>query len=497
MKKFLAIFLTALLCLTTIVTLIACTPDSFEDEGITVELYTNMGGNLSQIVSDYIKEFNNMYPNIKIKHTPIGGQYSDLNTRVDTELGSDKGPALTYCYPDHVAGYMDKGNKVVCLDTYINSTETVPVGKFGNTQEYPIGLTQEQIDDFFPAFYNEGKESYGDGTKMYSLPFAKSTEVVYYNQTFFDEHDLKHPDHWFANTANVDEDKTSMEYVCKRILEIDPQSVPLGYDSEDNFFITLAAQLETLPENAGKHLYTTANTTNPREHYLFDNPEMREMMLKINKWYQKGYFGTQGTNGGYMSSAFTGQDKNAPRCYMCIGSTGGATYQVPASDAFDIELGLIPQLNPDQPRVISQGPSICMLRNENNMTKDQLLASWLWLKFMTTNEFFQARISMANGYSPVLKSVLQNEYYYDNYLSLPEGQSNDDRVKAMAVNQCLAQSNAYFTSPAFPGSAEARTQVGTLLVNCIQEKGTDEQLSQKIQSAFTTALKACQLYGIK
>lgn len=36
-----------------------------------------------------------------------------------------------------------------------------------------------------------------------------------------------------------------MEALCNKIVEIDPYSHPLGYDSENNWFITMTEQLKT------------------------------------------------------------------------------------------------------------------------------------------------------------------------------------------------------------------------------------------------------------
>ena len=65
----------------------------------------------------------------------------------------------------------------------------IPSGILGKVQP-----TQEQIDDFIAGYYNEGKQ-FEDG-KMYTLPFSKSTEVLYYNKTFFDAHGLQLPKTW-------------------------------------------------------------------------------------------------------------------------------------------------------------------------------------------------------------------------------------------------------------------------------------------------------------
>ena len=69
---------------------------------------------------------------------------------------------------------------------------------------------------------------------MYTLPMSKSTEVLYYNKTFFDANGLTPPTTW-----------DEMEALCNKIVEIDPYSIPLGYDSENNWFITMTEQLKT------------------------------------------------------------------------------------------------------------------------------------------------------------------------------------------------------------------------------------------------------------
>ena len=48
-----------------------------------------------------------------------------------------------------------------------------------------MGFTETQLDDFVDAYYNEGM-AFGDG-KMYTLPYAKSTEVLFYNKTEFEK----------------------------------------------------------------------------------------------------------------------------------------------------------------------------------------------------------------------------------------------------------------------------------------------------------------------
>ena len=94
-----------------------------------------------------------------------------------------------------------------------------------------LGLTAEQKADFIQGYYNEGRQ-FGDGL-MYTMPLSKSTEVLYYNKTFFDANEIPVPDHWFSTSET---DTTSLEAVCQKILTVDPDSIPLGYDSEANLF---------------------------------------------------------------------------------------------------------------------------------------------------------------------------------------------------------------------------------------------------------------------
>ncbi|MBO7666359.1 MAG: extracellular solute-binding protein, partial [Clostridia bacterium] len=98
---------------------------------------------------------------------------------------------------------------------------------------------------------------------------------------------------------------------------------------------------------------------------------------------------------------------------MCIGSSAGATHQRPSANddgSYPFEVGItsIPQANADNQKIISQGPSICIFKKDN---PQEVLASWLFLKYLITSVEFQAEFSMASGYVPVIKSVSENPTY--------------------------------------------------------------------------------------
>ena len=167
---------------------------------------------------------------------------------------------------------------------------------------------------------------------------------------------------------------------------------------------------------------------------------------------------TQAIYGAYTSGLFVSQ--TGTRSYMSIGSSAGATHQRPekVDDAYPFEVGIatIPQVNTSSPKVISQGPSLCIFKSAN---PQEVVASWLFAKYLTTTVEFQAEFSMASGYVPVLQSVSQNPVY----ASFLDSANGGDYISALSAKVCLAQANAYYTSPAFNGSSTARDQVGLLM----------------------------------
>lgn len=462
MKKHLTLLLTIVLLFTTL-SLASCggsnsesyasidSAVTYDGSAVTIKFYHTMGAALREVLDNYIVEFNALYPNIKIEHSQVGG-YDDVRDQISKEIVAGNQPNIAYCYPDHVALY-NLAKAVETLDTFIDSKTEIT--RADGSKEI-LGLTDEQKADFIEGYYNEGK-AFGDGL-MYTLPLSKSTEVLYYNKTFFEENNISVPTTW-----------DEMEQVCKKILEIDPKSIPLGYDSESNWFITMCEQ------------YGSPYTSATGDRFLFDNQTNKDFVTKFTDWYKKGYVTTQSLYGAYTSGLFT--ELNGTRCYMCIGSSAGASHQIPEKDSegkspFEVGLATIPQVNPSAPKVISQGPSLCIFKKSN---EQEVVASWLFAKFLATKVEFQAEFSMASGYVPVIKSVSQNETYAA-FLSNGDGFGN---LPALSAKLCLEQEKAYYTSPAFNGSSVAREEVGYLMTRCFSGTHT-------IDDAFKKAVEECK-----
>ena len=124
----------------------------------------------------------------------------------------------------------------------------------------------------------------------------------------------------------------------------------------------------------------------------------------------------------FKISSYPANFLNAGQCIFAIDSTAGATWMgsnAPLIDIaedklvqFETEVMMIPQFDPQNPTMISQGPSMCLFNKED---PQEVLASWLFMQFMLTNE---VQIAYANteGYVPVTLKAQQSEEYTD-YLS--------------------------------------------------------------------------------
>ena len=483
MKKSLVALLLVFSVLFSSMALVACgrrNPDQnadlsggYDGSAVTITFYHTMSAeNLQPVLEDAIARFNVLYPNITVEHKQVG-DYDAVRNQIKNEITVGDQPNLAYCYPDHVALY-NVAKAVLPLDELIAST--VEVERADGTKEV-MGLTQAQIDDFIPGFYNEGK-AYGDG-KMYTLPYSKSTEVLYYNKTAFDgwakqyqetgdeKYNIKVPTTW-----------DEMDETIKKIKALIPNSTPLGYDSEANWFITMCEQ------------YGSAYTSATAPHYLFNNETNWNFVDRFAKWYADGLVTTKELSGGYTSDRFKLAEGALGKSYLSIGSSAGATHQAPKQDGgkYPFETGIvpIPQIDLANPKAISQGPSICLFNSENNQ---EVYASWLFLKFITTDVMTQSKFSMASGYVPVIKSVNDDPVYAD---FMAEANGYNDGIAATSAKVCLEQAEAYYVSPAFNGSSKARDEVGLLMQACFSNYEKASNKLDMIKEKFRLAIEECE-----
>ncbi len=450
MKKLIVSVLVVVMLLTACVTLLAACDDS-TDYDHTIVFYSTQGDSLQKVTKNAIDAFEAKYPGWTVSHIQVGG-YDDVKSKIISDFQGSKQPDLAYCYADHVAQYLQT-SKVVNLNKYINSTATVTAGD-GTT--YNVGYTAAEVADFVQGYWAEGYasnysgyEAYGyASTDMLTVPFVKSTELLYYNKTALDALGLTPATTW-----------TELWEQAPILKAAYPSATVLGYDSEANWFITMCQQ-----NGWG---YTSADDDN---HYLFNDTNQQEWLTTLNTYWENGWITTQDDYGSYTSGLFTmGTDGGI---IYCVGSSGGASYQ--STDNFTWGVTSIPgSVRADgsvNNSAISQGPSLVMFTGGNGVSNasEKELYTWLFVKELLDVEF-QAAFATASGYNPSRQSVYENAQYV--------AELNKGTIVAEAAKAARSMTEWFFTSPAFVGSSTARTQVGNALLYVMQgEKTADKAL---------------------
>lgn len=449
MKKIVSLTLAAAMTLSGTAVLLAGCEGSSGGDDHTIVFYSSQGNNLVPVTANAIERFEKKYPGWKVDHQQPGG-YDDVRNKINSDLIAGVQPDLAYCYPDHVAQYLSS-EQVIDMTSFINSIEVVQgvdlQSETGETKDYVVGYTAEEVADFIPSYYDEGRatnftgyEQYGyTAQSMLALPFVKSTELLYYNADAVEKLGVEIPETWDDLWAQAGQ-----------LEKYYPKATLLGYDSEANWFITMCAQ-----NGWG---YTSVDANN---HYLFnqDNAELKSWLTSLKGYYDKGYLTTQEDYGAYTSNLFVkGIENDAGGCLYCVGSSGGASHQ--SSELFNAKIAPIPGSRRKDGTIdrsaISQGPSLVMLKAGNGVTNadEKAKMTFLFIKELLDPNF-QASFSIAAGYNPSRNSV----YDIPEYKEHMEG----DSMTAMACRIAKGLTDRFFTSPAFDNSSTARDQVGLVV----------------------------------
>ena len=355
---------------------------------LEIEFWHAMSSKLGETVVMLTDEFNATVGKEKgITVTAVfQGGYGDLKQKTTAAIKAGTTPVIAQAYPDWVAEYM-QADIVVPLDDYIYDPE--------------VGI--KDFDDIFPG-YREENSQYGSGGTFYSLPFNKSTEVLFYNKTFFDANGYSVPETW---DELVELSKTIYETTGKP---------GFGYDALDNYMITMIRQF------GGKYTDSMGNI------YFTEGDAAVKAIELYQENFDKGYWRVAGED-RYLSGPFNNGD-----IYMYIGSTAGAAYV--GSDMFVWDSAPIPYITSSRKAVIQQGTNIFLMNQDK--TDEEVYAGFEFAKFLVSKG---ANFTWATntGYLPIRKSVADSPEYKE-FLS-----TTVDTTKLSGP----AQGSYYFFDPGF------------------------------------------------
>ncbi len=451
MKRALALLLAAVLCLPL---LAAChgrrgstsepfsLPDGLDpDKTYELTFWAKSDNNATQtgIYRQAIEDFEALYPNIKIKlvvYSDYGRIYQDVITNIPTGTT----PHITVTYPDHIATYRTGQDIIVPLDELAAD----PRYGLGGRELRFDGPTREEI---IPQYYDECHI----GDTLYALPFMRSTEACYINKTYVEALGYTLPETltwdfiWEVSEA-------AMEKNPDGTFKVNGQTVliPFIYKSTDNMMIQMLAQ-KGAP-------YSTAEGD-----ILIFNEETESLLYRINEAAEKKTFST------FKISSYPGNYINRGQCIFAIDSTAGASWMgsqaplidIPEEDLVDFEMVVmpIPQFDTENPKMISQGPSICLFDKEDD---EEVLAAWLFAQFLLTNDV-QIAYAQTEGYVPVTSRAQTDPDYLD-YLSRA-GEDNDlyYEIKIAASRLLIEHTADTFVTPVFNGSTSLRNAAGQMI----------------------------------
>ena len=415
-----------------------------------------------------IDEFEILEPHVKVNlYNPQGsGSYAMIEKNIVAGFFKEDYPDLAQCYPDNVVKYIAKGY-AVDVDKYLSNSE--------------YGIVGNEIDDYIDSFLLEGATYPTSGT--YSLPFCKSTELLYYNADALLNLDLSSIDANINDGKPLDENYLNdltweelFDNLCPalytynsslseedKILKSGTNSAVFTYDSDENFFITLANQYG--------YGYTSVDG-NGKASIDFDNPEMKGLVRKLKEAKDANYLQTRGSNRDYVSTLF--QDRKA---LFTISSTAGLTYNYSYNNPFNIGVAKIPHAEGKEYSSINQGPSVCILDHDDD---NRSLASYLLWKHMT-NEENSSAWALHTGYMGIRNSSYHSKEYIDA-LNVDDTSNLFDVAKAKNLKMISEVRESTFNTKVFKGSSNARTNVGLLLRDCLLSNDIDNEIDSLFSS---------------
>ena len=423
-----------------------------------------------------IKDFEELYPNIKVK-LKLYTDYSRIYNDVITNIATNTTPNVCITYPDHIATYLEGSNIVAPLDDLFANEKY----GFGGSE---LRYDSPTIDRVVPQFLTECKL----GETYYAIPFMRSSEVCYVNTTLLEKMGYTLPEKLTWDFVWEVSEK-AMEKNEDGTYKLNGQNVliPFIYKSTDNMMI------QWLKQTDGGYSTTDGEI-------LIFNDTTKELLEQVKVHAQSGAFST------FKISSYPGNFMNANQCIFAIDSTAGATWigaDAPLSDIaqenkaqFETRVMMIPQADPDNPKMISQGPSICVF---NKKDPGEVLASWIFAQYLLTNDV-QIAYSKTEGYVPVTKKAQESDEYKD-YLSR-SGEDNNTyyKVKIDAAKILLENTENTFVTPVFNGSASLRNAAGQMIENVaksVRRKETiDDNYYEKLYSDMTSLFRLNETGGL-
>lgn len=366
-------------------------------EPVEISFWHAMSGDLEKTLENLTNKFMEANPNIKV-NLQNQSTYNDLQQKMTATLASPKDlPTLTQAYPHWMINAM-QDELLVDLKPYIEN-ETI------GSENY-----NDMLEGFKTASEIDGK--------IYGMPFNKSTEVIWYNKTLFDELGLEVPKTFeeFAQVAKTITEKKGI--------------VGAGFDALNNFYTTYL-------KNKGVDFNSETDVT---------SAESVEAANYYLDGIKEGYFRIAGTD-MYLSGPFANETLG-----MYVGSNAGESFVKQGVDG-KFEVGVAPY---PAESVMQQGTDLYMF---SNATAEQRTAAFEYLKFLTSTEN-QITWGVETGYIPATHAAISSDEY-----------KNSGSLVSSILEE--ATSKNLFINDVAPGVDSAYNESRVVMEDILADKNSD------------------------
>lgn len=390
---------------------------------VEITFWHGMNGPYQKALNSIIDDFNKSQSKYVVKGT-AQGNYTALQQKIMAAAKSRSLPTISQTTYTTVPDY-SKSNLIAPLDEYMLS---------GSDK-----LTSSDLKDIYPAFLKSSKYQ----GKYYSIPFSKSTRILYYNQAILDKYNIAKPKTWNDIVKAGDKLKADGIY-------------GMGFDrSWDMEFEGLARQAGN-PLIAPGSLKVNLNTADTLEAVNLINNMVKNKTAK-----------TAGAD-NYFTQGFI-QGKAA----FYAGSSAGVTQMV-AQAPKTLKWGTMPLPSYKGKKATEvAGNDIVMFKSAS---ADQKKGAWQFMKFLLSSKE-TTKWAMATGYVPLRKSAMDTADYKKYLQEKPYNKAAVDSL------------DDGFQSTAFLGFSEYRNDLLEAVDKMISKNADPKTTMDQLQKTTENIIK--------
>jgi sn-glycerol 3-phosphate transport system substrate-binding protein len=339
-------------------------PGLAQDTPVTIDFYfpEASANNAQAIFEEYAAQFSEMHPDITV-NVAYQGAYTDNRTKIQTELAAGEGPDVAVMLATDLFSFIEDGT-------------IVPAQQFIDEMEGG----EEYVADFFPAFMLNSVDE--EGT-IWSIPFQRSTPILYYNAELFEEEGIENPPRNREELVEIAQQLTTED---RHGLWIPTEGFPIWL-----FSSFLIGGGQPLVEESPTEVYFNGEVSAEAVNYILDLSRVHNVMPEgALSW---GDAPTLFANG---------------EAAMIMHTTGSLT-RILSEAPFEVGVAFLPTGEANEEGVgygaPTGGGNLYMFANS---TPEEQAAAWEWIQFLSSPEI-QADWTARTGYVAARQSAWETE----------------------------------------------------------------------------------------